>query len=180
MITPDLIGLWQSMVITDPDRFAGPVAKAKASIGRYARVADRTNAPWQVIAALHIRECDGRWDQHLHNGDPLTARTVHVPKGYPLHGEPPFPWEDSAVDALSIEGLSSKMDWNLGITLARIERYNGFGYRKRDVLSPYLWAGTNHYIAGKFVEDYQYEADAIDRQPGCAGLIKLLGYQAPA
>ena len=176
MTQPDFADLWGSMVVTDPDRFSHVVPRIQAAIGRYARVSDATGVPWQVIAVLHEREASGNFQCHLHNGDPLTARTVHVPKGYPLHGEPPFSWEESAQDALALDGLSGRSDWSLPVTLDRIERYNGLGYRKRNLLSPYLWAGTNHECPGKFVKDGAFELIARDMQPGCAPLLKLLGY----
>jgi lysozyme family protein len=94
-------------------------------------------------------------------------------------GDPPFTWEESAQDALAIEGLCHRDKWaDIGVTLDRIERYNGLGYRKRGLTSPYLWAGTNNYWAGKFVADGQFNPEVMDKQPGCAGLLRLLGYTA--
>lgn len=72
---------------------------------RYARVSvavsdEPHRIPWQVIGAVHLLETGLRFDLHLHNGDPLTARTVHVPVGRPKVGVPPFSGEQSARDAL--------------------------------------------------------------------------------
>jgi lysozyme family protein len=58
--------------------------------------------PWELIAALHEREAGGSFKGHLHNGDPLTGRTYHVPAGRPAKGSPPFTWEASAIDALTM------------------------------------------------------------------------------
>jgi len=44
---------------------------------------------WNVYSSFKL---------HLHNGDPLTARTVNVPKGRPKTGQPPFAWGISAKD----------------------------------------------------------------------------------
>src|SRR5438270_10644537 len=67
---------------------------------RYEDVSASLNIPWFVIAVIHDMEADLNFNCHLHNGDPLTARTVHVPAGRPVNGNPPFTWEESAVDAL--------------------------------------------------------------------------------
>jgi lysozyme family protein len=144
--------------------------------GRYDRVAAEAGVPWHVIAAIHCLETSIDFTRHLHNGDPLTARTTHVPSGRPASGEPPFTWEVSAADALALKKLSADTDWSLAGTLFQLERYNGFGYRLRhpDVLSPYLWSFSHHYKAGKFVSDGKFSATAVSRQCGAAVLLRRL------
>jgi lysozyme family protein len=100
------------------------------------------------------------FNRHLHNGDPLTARTVQVPAGRPKTGEPPFTWEESATDALMLEKLDQWEDWSVPGTLYKLEQYNGWGYRLAhpDVKSPYGKPGektsealkkvTGHYLIG--------------------------------
>src|SRR5436190_22259234 len=114
---------------------------------RYDAVADEIGVPWFFVGAVHNMESSLNFMCHLHNGDPLTARTVQVPAGRPKTGEPPFTWEDSAEDALSMKSLSAQTDWSLAGTLYQLERYNGWGYRlyHPHVLSPYLWSGSNLY-----------------------------------
>src|SRR5947208_3434926 len=63
-----------------------------ANKARYAAVADPLGIPWTLVAVLHNMECSQNFNEHLHNGDPLTARTVHVPAGRPKSGSPPFTW----------------------------------------------------------------------------------------
>lgn len=170
--------LWDGMEVTDSARFIRPVKEIWKNEARYNAVAEFSRLPWQVVAVIHRRESDGDFNCHLHNGDPLNARTVHVPKGYPLVGEPPFSWEESAHDALALDGLSGKTGWDdIATTLDRIERFNGLGYRRKGLPSPYLWAGTNQEPHGKFTEDGHFDPNAVDKQPGCAGLLKLLGYR---
>ena len=174
--TPDLAALWDSMELTDLPRFIAPRNAIQRGKSRYAAVEARTGVPWMVIGCLHQRESGGDFTCHLHNGDPLTARTVHVPAGRPIEGNPPFPWEESAVDALHYEGLAG-LNWiDLPSTLYRIERFNGLGYRSEGIFSPYLWAGTNHYTYGKFDEDDHFDPSEVDQQPGCAGMLSVLGY----
>jgi len=37
-----------------------------------------------------------------------------------------------------------------------------------------LWAGTNQYQSGKYVRDGVYDPNAVDSQPGCAGLLMAM------
>ena len=130
--------------------------------------------PWWVVGILHSMECGLSFHQHLHNGDPLSARTVQVPAGRPKTGTPPFTWEASALDALRCDGLDQVTDWSPGHALMAFENYNGTGYRRRGVPSPYLWSFTDQYRCGKYTTDGRYDAQAVSRQCGCAALLKLL------
>jgi lysozyme family protein len=163
--------------IVNPDRVNDVeriVAKIKANQSHYEDVSKTTTVPWYVIAAIHYRESGLSFTRHLHNGDPLTNRTVHVPKGRPIIGTPPFTWDDSAIDALNMSWLSKVADWSIGNTLALIERYNGLGYKRKGLPSPYIWAWSNLYTNGKYVADGQYDPHAIDQQCGAAIIIKQL------
>jgi lysozyme family protein len=149
--------------------------KAIANRRRYEDVEKITKVPWHVIAVIHSLEGSSNFKTHLHNGDPLTAKTVHVPKGRPP-GTPPFRWEDSAADALKFDGLTAVKKWTLAVTLFRLEGFNGFGYRTRhpEVLSPYLWSFSNHYTKGKFVADGKFDPTAVSKQCGAAVILKAL------
>jgi lysozyme family protein len=68
----------------------------------------------------------GNFNRHLHNGDPLTSRTVHVPAGRPKSGTPPFTWEQSAVDALAYDGLTQVTDWSIEHVAYVFENFNGW------------------------------------------------------
>lgn len=148
-------------------------ARILASRARYEAVAAHfTGMPWWVVGILHSMECGLSFHQHLHNGDPLSARTVQVPKGRPIAGTPPFTWEESARDALVYDGLDKITDWSPGHALVAFENYNGSGYRRRGVPSPYLWSFTDQYRCGKYTADGRYNPLAISRQCGCAALMK--------
>ncbi|MBC7944106.1 MAG: hypothetical protein H7X91_02310, partial [Burkholderiales bacterium] len=45
----------------------------------YEEVAQQTGVPWAFIGVIHGMECGFDFGAHLHNGDPLTARTFQVP-----------------------------------------------------------------------------------------------------
>jgi len=94
---------------------------------RYAGIGDPFGIPWSIIAIIHNMECSQNFDEHLHNGDPLTARTIHEPRGRPSSGNPPFTWENSAADALAFDGLTGWKDWSVPGILYCLEGYNGWG-----------------------------------------------------
>lgn len=141
------------------------------NLNSYQVVSDKTHVPAIIIGVIHMMESHFNFGTHLHNGDPLTARTVHVPAGRPESGHPPFLWEESAVDALS-SGRFSNL--TLGGILNALEGYNGYGYRKHGVNSPYLWSGTQFYTSGKYVSDGVFNTTAVSKQIGCVPVLKIL------
>ncbi|MGN6187172.1 MAG: peptidoglycan-binding protein [Thermoanaerobaculia bacterium] len=156
------------------DNIENVITRSITARRRYQAVALRTRVPWHVVAVIHNLECSGRFDCHLHNGDSLSRRTVHVPAGRPVEGTPPFTWEDSAVDALRYQGFTSWTDWSVAGTLYKIETYNGLGYRKRGLRSPYLWSGSQHYTKGKYVADGKFDANAVSSQAGAAVVLRRI------
>lgn len=148
-------------------------ARALELLDTYAPVSASTGVPWYFFAAVHLRESSFAM-AHLHNGDPLEARTTHVPANRPKTPEPPYTFEQSAEDALCLKKLHLWQDWSLTGTLYQLERYNGMGYRKRGAPSPYLWSYSQHYQRGKYIADGKYSDQAIDRQCGTATLLRRL------
>jgi lysozyme family protein len=142
----------------------------------YEDVSGKVNAPWFFIAAIHNMESSLRLDRHLHNGDPLTARTRHVPAERPAAGNPPFTWQESAIDALKLRKIDRVADWSIERILFELEGYNGWGYRKyhQHVKSPYLWSFSNQYTQGKYIADGTWSDTAVSRQCGAAVVIKRL------
>lgn len=145
---------------------------------RYEDVGHASGIPWMVVACIHSLEASQSFTGHLHNGDPLSARTVHVPRGRPLAGSPPFQWQDSAIDALSMKRRNEVGEWSIPACLYYLEAYNGWGYRTgagRDTTpkqrSPYLWSFTTHYTKGKYVADGRFDKDAVSRQAGAAAIL---------
>ena len=130
--------------------------------------------PWWFIGIIHGMECGFNFTTHLHNGDPLTKRTVQVPKGRPAAGAPPFTWRESARDALMLDGYHHETQWSVPRALFLWEKYNGFGYRRRGVPSPYLWSFSNIYTAGKFTSDGSFDVNAVSKQCGTALMLKQL------
>ncbi|MBS1691469.1 MAG: peptidoglycan-binding protein [Actinobacteria bacterium] len=182
---PDFAGLereyanlWAEMAIrldrmAEVDRI---VERVVANEDRYRAVERLTRMPWFAVAIIHNLEASGNFSRHLHNGDPLTARTVHVPAGRPASGRPPFTWEVSAADALAYRGLDQIADWSVARLAFEFERYNGWGYRlyHPHVKSPYLWSFSNQYSQGKYVADGRWSETAVSQQCGAMVLLKRL------
>lgn len=136
---------------------------------RYKAVETKTGVPWFVIAVIHERESSQNWGRSLAQGDPWNHVSTHVPAG-----RGPFAsWEAAAIDALVNCGpyLARKKWRDAGEVLTNLELYNGSGYANKNRPSPYLWAGTNQYVSGKYVADGVYDPSHVDTQPGCAGMI---------
>lgn len=131
--------------------------------------------PWYFIACVHYRESGLNFSRHLHNGDPLTGFTKQVPKNKPNVGHnPPFTFEESAVDALRLRQLDKYADWSLPKLLLRLEQYNGAAkaYYTHHINSPYLWGGSNLYTKGGFPRDHVFSLDYVNKQLGVAVLLK--------
>lgn len=141
---------------------------------KYEWVGARLGIPWWFVGILHGLECTFSFETHLHNGDPLSGRTLNEPRGRPAAGEPPFSWMESAMDALIYAGLDGVTDWSLPNALDLFERYNGLGYRRMGLPSPYLWSFSNHYEKGKYKSDKQYDPNLVSKQCGAAVLLKRL------
>lgn len=156
--------------ITEFNHIANIVFGYKAM---YDEVEKLTGVPWYVVGALDCREESFNHHGYLGNGDPLYKITTHVPRG-----RGPFPdWQTGAIDALRFDGmdrLPSGGHWDIVSALIKCEGYNGLGYAHMGIPSPYVWAGTNIQVPGKYVSDGHFDPHAIDHQPGCAGIFLAL------
>lgn len=138
----------------------------------YDRISKRTGVPWYVIAVIHEREAGQHWGANISQGDPWNRVSVHVPKG-----RGPFKnFEDAAYDALvNCAPYAAKWyDWTPGGALTLLEQYNGLGYSRRGIPSPYIWSGTDQYVKGKYVADGVFDPNAVDQQLGCALLFDTM------
>ena len=182
-LTAEYQRLWDSAIILDSKRpLVETIRRAiRKNQGSYEHVASKIGCPWELVSCIHNMESSLRFDRHLHNGDPLTARTVHVPKGRPKSGTPPFTWEESAVDSLvNTSWWDQWDDWTVPGSLYMLERYNGWGHRRYhpSVLTPYLWSWTNHYTQGKYAADGKWDPNLISQQCGCVPILLFLSFEA--
>lgn len=149
---------------------------------RWYEVAREACCPWYFVAIIHALECSYNFGTHLHNGDPLKARTVLIPSGRPEKWLPPSDWESSALDALRIKSYHDQQDWSVERTCYRWEAYNGWRSRRNGINTPYLWSFSQHYSKGKFVADNVWDPNAVSKQAGCAVLLRVLvdkGFASP-
>lgn len=158
---------------------AASVAKRLvAAKDKYVSVSNKTGVPWFIIAVIHEREASQRWDRSIAQGDPWAKTSIHVPQG-----RGPFTsWEAAAVDALTNCGpyASKWSDWSAGGSLTLLELYNGLGYFKKGLPSPYIWSGTDQYVCGKYVSDGKFDPSAVDQQLGCVVVIKAMAVLDPS
>jgi lysozyme family protein len=141
----------------------------------YDGVYDQTCIPWYFVGCIHGIEAYFDFRKHLHNGDPLSRQTTHVPPGRPKPWAPPTDWSISAVDALSMKNYDKETSWGLAETLYRWERYNGWRSRLlHNINTPYLWSYSNHYTKGKYYADDQWDPNYVSKQPGTAVILKAL------
>lgn len=149
--------------------------RARAILANKARYQEVSNAmggliPWSFIGVIHSLEAGLSFDGVLHNGEKILGtgkKTKLVPKG-----RGPFTtWEEAAIDALKIKKLDQITDWTDERICYELERFNGFGYQSRNINSPYLWSGSNHYTIGKFVSDGKFVKTAKSAQSGAWLLV---------
>jgi lysozyme family protein len=168
---------WAAMKISAAKgpQFDAVAKRLTAKKDVYKEVEKATGVPWEFVAVTHQRESSQDFGTYLGNGQSLKRKTTIVPKG-----RGPFPdWKTGAIDALvnAPPKAALNKDWSIGGTLDKLEEYNGLGYRRMGKPSPYLWAGTDQYVKGKYVADHKYDPNHVDTQLGCAGLLKFMGWK---
>lgn len=170
--------MWQScqVDISKIDHIARVAASIISNWPRYTEVKNQTGVPEHVTGVIHYRESDFDFRTYLANGDPLFShtgyplQTVHVPKGL----GPVKDWSQGAAVSFRHEEYDRVKDWSIGNALMWLEIWNGSGYARHGINSPYLWSGTNEYSRGKYVADGQFDPWAVDQQLGCVPILKAL------
>ena len=152
---------------------------AKILVGqqaRYKAIEAATGVPWWFIGLLHYREGNLKLNTYLGNGQSLYHKTTETPKG-----RGPFvTFEDGAIDALEYGGFDKVKYWDLGRALYLAEKFNGRGYHDfHDMQSPYVWAGSNWYVKGKYDSDGHFNPNLVDMQLGAAVLLKAVSQLTP-
>lgn len=166
---------WAVAKFTKSTAINAQADKISKNRARYMSVSKATGVPWDVIGVIHYRESSGDFAGVLHNGQKIIGKgtkTTLVPRG-----RGPFStWEEAAIDALvnAPPYAAKNKDWSIAGTLDILERYNGLGYRNKGLPSPYLWAGTDQYVKGKYVADGKYDPNHVDQQLGVAPILMKL------
>jgi lysozyme family protein len=167
------LALWNSIKVTNKasaDKFA---KKIIANEARYRKIQDATGVPWYFVGLLHMRESSCDFRGVLHNGEHIIG-TKKVTQLVPAGRGPFRSWEEAAIDALKLKGLHKIKDWTVERVAYEAERYNGLGYTKKGINSPYLWAGSNHQQPGKYVADHQWSPTAMDTQMGVMTVLRRI------
>lgn len=169
----EVLKLWQKAKIRN-DReqeirhVCGLVLQYKADF--YDPVEKALGVPWYVTGAIDCREEAFNHGRYLANGDPLWKVSTHVPRG-----RGPFKtWYEGAIDAFTLDGmgdLRSGGHWDVVTALIKCEGYNGWGYARMGLPSPYVWGATNNQHFGKYTADGHFSGSAWDSQPGCAAIF---------
>lgn len=130
--------------------------------------------PAAVCFGLLYRESDNDMTCSPAQGDSLSRRSTHVPRGRIPNVEPPYTFLQAAEDSYyspQLDHMDAK-DWSsIGAALDNSEGFNGWGYRNRGMVSPYVWSGTSVYQRGKFVADGRLDRSFVDKQAGVAAIL---------
>ncbi len=147
--------------------------KYQKNLSSYQQIADRTNVPAILIAAIHYRESGCDFKTTIKNGNNLPTGETFIDNAVNEILDSGSRWipfqEDIAM------GKNTK---NLLAMLQFAELWNGTAcanqyliHNKPIRINPYVYAGTNLYTSGKFVADNDWSGTAYDRQPGIYYLL---------
>ncbi len=155
---------------------------------RYESIAQKTNIPPELIAAIHYREeaddyLAGTFGVYLHNGDPLGALTIRHPVGIYYDD-----FDEAAINALTagarndyyienfakqLELSSDSRDLTAMVTLSVL--YNGW---HDGGLSSYAFSGTDIYSGGLYQHNSTgggtFNSNAKDKNLGIYLVLKKL------
>lgn len=173
-LRPEYEALLARMTITRLDAVTYVAHKLLGFVnqGRYVEVSQQTGVPQAWMAASFEREASSNFADSPAQGDPWSRVSVHVPRG-----RGPFvSWAAAALDAYHLDGLDKvgADNWTFARACYEGEIFNGTGYRAHGIHSPYLWAGTNNYTAGKYVADGVWSASAVDQQLGIVPVMSRM------
>ena len=173
--TPDQAARWHTAKLK-----ASRTVEADKAVALYQRTAARYRAveasgvPAVVTFCLHYRESSNSFTASLAQGDPLTHKSRNVPAGRIPGKNPPYTWEECALDALALDKMGAK-DWRtVNGAFNAVEGYNGWGvwlYHRSETPSGYVTAGTNLYVRGKYSADGRWDRFAVDKQLGAMAIM---------
>lgn len=130
---------------------------------KYQSIADQTDLPVILIAAIHYRERGGNLAYSLRNGSKIGKENFVSDAVKTIKSGQ---WRDFQ-NAIGM----GKGTRNLLAMLQFAELWNGTGCADKGRINPYLYAGTNIYTAGKYVADGKWSSTEEDQQ---AGVLYLL------
>ena len=168
--TPELrgedSGLFEKIKINDAlkNRLDDAAETMNKHRPRYESISAAVGIPWYVIGVLHLIECNFDFDRAL-----VSNLQAHREE------ESLSLFEQTAAEALRTLGFLDWSDYSVEGTLYRLEMHGGFEYRwyHPEVKSPFLWAGTNQYTKGRYI-DGKFDANAVVEQIGAATILFVM------
>lgn len=166
--------LWDKCIV-EPDKVASLKSIAehiKAAYPRYENAEKVTGVPKSWIGPTEKRESDLNPRCNIAQGDRWDTRSTHVPRGM----GPFSSWDAAAIAAFKLPAhrLDAVKRWSVERYCYEWEKWNGYGYLRHSVNSPYVYGWTNLQEYGKYVADGVWSASAWDVQPGCVAMLKIL------
>lgn len=136
--------------------------------------------PWWTIPLIHERECLRGTENmkcSIGQGSPWNVKSKIKPYSGPFGS-----FDEAAIDSLVHQApqAANWTNWSGGGTLTINEAYNGLGYARKGRPSPYIWAGSDQYVSGKYIADGQYDASHVDTQLGVAIMLHALMEEDPS
>lgn len=169
-IQPDYEACFSRMQITrvaavnsTADRLVGFI-----DAGRYDAGCKTTGVSVAWAAASFEREASSNFNLNPAQGWPLNQKSKDIPYNGPFSN-----WTDAQVAAYQIDALDKVgvAGWTWARAAYEGEAFNGFGYRAHGIHSPYLFAGTNIYVEGKYVADGDWSPTTVDTQLGIVPMM---------
>jgi lysozyme family protein len=166
----DYIDLYNKIVISPSiSQEVNAIATGIRKEPRYLEVEEQTGVRASLVGAIHQLESERNFLTHLHNGDSLLRKTRKAPVGRPP-GKAPFTWLNSAIDAVKYDSLTTS-DSKAEQCQASVE-YNGLGYERKGLVSPYGFSGSQLYTRGKYTSDGVFNPRIVSKQIGTCVILK--------
>ncbi len=151
------------------------IKKILANRANFEKAVEGTFIPWWWVACVMYRENGVDMSRQLLNGQRWDRITTLVPKGLGPWGS----WIDSAKFALAKYRGEGMHHWDIATAIVEWEKWNGLGYKRRGLNSPYVYSGTSRQNPGLYVADGKFDPRKMDPRPGCLAIyigLKELGY----
>jgi len=169
------------------DDLASFVETWKENQTKYSTVGLQANVPPMLVAAIHWREASGDFGLYLEQGDKLGTVTYANGDSNDGHTIPSGPntvcftdWITAAVWSLNQETAGHRAsgisftETSVNDMLTFAEYYNGTGYMKKGIPSPYTLAWTTCYEKGKYTDDHGFDPDYVDEQLGVLVMLRAI------
>lgn len=141
----------------------------------YQAVEQATGVPAILVAAIHYREASFNFKTVLHNGELLSDVNQYgtrlEPKGYGKGLN--WSWVQAATHALMLKKSIFPVKWTEAAMVEFAEHYNGLGYRKKGIITPYCFAGAECYTGGLYVADGKLDRTKQDKRIGVAPILQM-------